>query len=71
MNDINLIPTADTSEATKLQVSKPSLKKETPVISLPVEKILPAPAPKEFPISTWKMPPEQHGYIKANDNDCL
>lgn len=71
MSDINLIPPAEATETKKLQISKPSSKKETPVIQLPVEKKLPAPAPKEFPIDSWIMPPEQQGYIKGNDNDCL
>ena len=71
MNDVNLFPFSETTESQKLQVSKASPKKETPVIPLPVEKKLLLPAPKEFPIDTWIMPPEQHGYIKGNDNDCL
>ena len=73
MNDVNLVPPAETKESKKLQVSvsKDLLKKEAPVIALPVEKKLPPPAPKEFPIDSWIMPPEQQEYIKGHDNDCL
>ena len=71
MNDVNLVPSAETTETKKLQIGKVSPKKEAPVIPLPVEKKLPVRAPNEFPIDSWIMPPEQQGYIKGHDNDCL
>jgi hypothetical protein len=70
MNEVTLVPQAETKETNPLQVSKPSLNKEALIISLPVEKRLLAPL-KEFPVNNWTMPPEQHGYIQGNDNDCL
>ncbi len=70
MNDIILVPPVDTKEITQLQVSKPSQNKEAVIINLPVDKRLPAPQ-KDIPVSKWIMPPEQHGYIQANDKDCL
>ena len=70
MNEITFVPQAETKEKSQLQVSKSSLNKEALIISLPVEKRLPAPL-KEFPVKNWTMPPEQHGYIQGNDNDCL
>jgi hypothetical protein len=70
MNDTILIPPGESKEATQLQISKPSLNKEAVIITFPVDKRLPAPL-KEIPVSKWTMPPEQHGYIQGNDNDCL
>lgn len=70
MNDIILVPPVDAKEITQLQVSKPSQNKEAVIINLPVDKRLPAPQ-KDIPVSKWIMPPEQHGYIQANDKDCL
>lgn len=70
MNEVTLVPPAETKESTQLQVSKPSLNKEALIITLPVEKRLPAPQ-KEFPVSKWTMPPEPQGYIQGQDNDCL
>ena len=70
MNDIIFIPPTETKEVAQLQVSKPSTNKEAVIISLPVDKRLPAPL-KEIPVSKWIMPPEQHGYIQGNDKDCL
>jgi hypothetical protein len=71
MNDVNLVRSPETTDTKKPQIGKASPKKETPVIPLPVQKKLPAPAPKEFPIDSWIMPPEQQGYIKGHDHDCL
>ena len=71
MNDVNLISQVEIDEMNNLQVAKSASKKETPVISLPVEKKLLAPPAKDFPVDKWMMPPEQHGYIHGNDNDCL
>ena len=74
MNEVILTPN-DIHEVNKLEISHPSPldeTKETPVIPLPVQRRLPPPInKKEFPISKWTMPPEQHGYIKGHDNDCL
>jgi hypothetical protein len=70
INEVTLIPPSETKETNPLQVSKPSSNKEALVITLPVEKRLPAPQ-KEFPISKWTMPAEPHGYIQGHDNDCL
>ena len=70
MNDIILVPPIETKDSKQLQVSKPSKSKEAVVIPLPVEKRLPAPL-HDLPVSQWIMPPEQHGYIQGNDNDCL
>jgi hypothetical protein len=70
MNDIILVPASETKDSTTLQVSKPSQNKEAVVIPLPVDKRLPEPL-KDIPVNKWIMPPEQHGYIQANDKDCL
>ena len=70
MNDIILVTPTELKETTPLQVRKPSQNKEALVIPLPVEKRLPAPQ-HDLPVSKWIMPPEQHGYIQPNDNDCL
>jgi hypothetical protein len=70
INDVTLVTQDETKERNQLQVSKPSLNKEALIITLPVEKRLPAPQ-KEFPVTKWTMPPEQHGYIQGHDNDCL
>ena len=70
MNEIILVPPGESKETTQLQVSKPSLNKEAVIITFPADKRLPAPL-IEIPVSKWIMPPEQHGYIQGNDNDCL
>ena len=70
MNDIILVPPTEPKEISPLQVSKPLQNKEAIVIALSPDKRLPAPH-KEIPVGKWIMPPEQHGYIQGNDNDCL
>lgn len=70
MNDTNILSKEKLSEVKKLQTSQASTNKESQPIILPVEKRLPVPQ-KEVPVDKWIMPPEQHGYIQANDKDCL
>lgn len=71
MNEGNTVPAQQPQEAVKLQVKKSAPRKETPVIPLPVEKKLPVPPKKEFPVDSWIMPPEPSEYIQGRDNDCL
>ena len=68
MNDVILVPTNETNESAPLQLSKTSEVKEA--VLTPVEKKLPEQS-KNVPTGKWLMPPEQHGYIQANDRDCL
>ena len=70
MNDTNILSKEKLTEVQKLQTSQTSTNKEAQPIIVPVEKKLPAPK-KEVPINKWIMPPEQHGYIQANEKDCL
>ena len=70
MNDTNILSEEKLSEVQKLQTSQTYTNKETTSTILPAEKKLPAPQ-KEVPVNKWIMPPEQHGYIQASDNDCL
>jgi hypothetical protein len=56
------------AEERKLQTNQTSTNKET--TPPPAEKRSTAP-PKDIPVKSWIMPPEQHGYIQANDKDCL
>jgi hypothetical protein len=69
-NETHTLPKGKLEKLTRLQVSHPSANKEAPVISLPVQKKLPAPR-KEFPVSNWIMPQEPQGYIRGHENDCL
>jgi hypothetical protein len=68
-NDAILVPKEESKEPIPPPSTKSSLKKQKPVTSS-VEKKLPA-AEKEFPVDSWMMPPEQHGYIQGNEKDCL
>jgi hypothetical protein len=70
MNETNILSEEKIIEPAKLPVSQTSTAKEVSAPAPTVAKKLPAPA-KETPVNKWIMPPEQHGYIQANDKDCL
>ncbi len=70
MNEITLVPQVETEEVNPLLLSSPFSTKEALIITLQVEKRLPAPL-IDIPLNKWMMPPEQHGYIQGHDNDCL
>jgi len=70
MNDTNILSKEKLTEVQKLQTSQTSTNKEAQPIIIPAEKKSPVPQ-KEIPVNNWIMPPEQHGYIQANEKDCL
>ena len=70
MNEANILSEEKVIESNKLQTNQTSAAKEAQPTILPVEKKLPV-LQNDVPVNKWIMPPEQHGYIQANEKDCL
>jgi hypothetical protein len=68
-NETILVPPDDTNGTLPPPVNDSLAKKETHSNDLTEKKS--APPLNEVPVSHWIMPPEQHGYIQANEKDCL
>jgi hypothetical protein len=68
-NEIILVPQADSDGTILPPANDSSTKKETHSNDLTEKKS--TPPLNEVPVSHWIMPPEQHGYIQANEKDCL
>jgi hypothetical protein len=65
-NEIILVPQEEIKGTLPPQVNNPSPKNEA---DHPEKKSVDQ--KKEIPVHNWIMPPEQHGYIQANEKDCL
>ena len=69
MNDIILVPVELSAGPDQIQPAEVAFQKNNSNRELPEKKTVET--VPEIPIRQWIMPPEQQGYIQANDRDCL